>query len=157
MKKKSIFSASFFLCCLDCWHRLVLLLQQNYIFMSLFMCFFYFIFQAGFVDTLYSWSAFNTEELGDIIAESLKILIRTYPIEKIHLIGESKQYSCKLLLLFVLRCFRSFLCCTQNLNTRQLNSNSHSWLRANNFNCCLYFIVKVTVWALISREVREEI
>lgn len=48
-------------------------------------------FKAGFVDTLYSWSAFNTEEIGNVIAESLKILIRTYPIEKIHLIGECEQ------------------------------------------------------------------
>ncbi|XP_031628400.1 vitellogenin-2-like [Contarinia nasturtii] len=44
---------------------------------------------AGFVDTLYSWSAFNTEEIGNVIANSLKHLILTYPIEKIHLIGHS--------------------------------------------------------------------
>lgn len=50
--------------------------------------FIFYIFEAGFVDTLYSWSAFNTEEIGNVVAESLKILIQTYPIEKIHLIGE---------------------------------------------------------------------
>ncbi|XP_055296585.1 uncharacterized protein LOC129565592 [Sitodiplosis mosellana] len=44
---------------------------------------------AGFVDTLYSWSAFNTEEIGNVIAESLKHLIQSYPVEKIHLIGHS--------------------------------------------------------------------
>lgn len=42
----------------------------------------------AYVDTLYSWSAFNTEEIGEIIAESLGHLIKTYPIEKIHLIGK---------------------------------------------------------------------
>lgn len=42
---------------------------------------------AAYVDTLYTWSAFNTEEIGKIIADSLKYLIRSYPIEKIHLIG----------------------------------------------------------------------
>lgn len=46
---------------------------------------------AGFVDTLYSWSAFNTEEIGKVIADSLVYLIKTYPIEKIHLIGMSNQ------------------------------------------------------------------
>lgn len=45
---------------------------------------------AAYVDTLYSWSAFNTEEIGEIIADSLKHLIQTYPIEKIHLIGKPK-------------------------------------------------------------------
>lgn len=44
---------------------------------------------AGFIDTLYTWSAFNTEEIGKIISESLVHLIKTYPIEKIQLIGHS--------------------------------------------------------------------
>ncbi|XP_055296584.1 vitellogenin-1-like [Sitodiplosis mosellana] len=44
---------------------------------------------AEFVDTLYTWSAFNTEEIGNIISDSLQHLIRTYPIEKIHLVGHS--------------------------------------------------------------------
>lgn len=53
-------------------------------------CFFPFHFiTAGFVDTLYSWSAFNTEEIGNVISESLSFLIKTYPIQKIHLIGHS--------------------------------------------------------------------
>jgi len=44
---------------------------------------------AQYVDTLYTWSAFNTEAIGEIIAEGLEKLIKTYPIEKIHLIGHS--------------------------------------------------------------------
>ncbi|XP_031628396.1 hepatic triacylglycerol lipase-like [Contarinia nasturtii] len=44
---------------------------------------------AGFVDTLYTWSAFNTEEIGKVISESLEYLVRTYPVQKIHLIGHS--------------------------------------------------------------------
>lgn len=46
---------------------------------------------SAYVDTLYSWSAFNTEEIGEIVADSLKHLIKTYPIEKIHLIGKRGQ------------------------------------------------------------------
>lgn len=49
---------------------------------------FYFI-VAGLVDTLYSWSAFNTEEIGNVISDSFKHLVKTYPVEKIHLIGHS--------------------------------------------------------------------
>lgn len=41
------------------------------------------------MDTLYSWSAFNTEEIGNIISDSLKILTETYPIQNIQLIGKS--------------------------------------------------------------------
>lgn len=48
--------------------------------------------KAGYVDTLYSWSAFNTEEIGNVIANSLEILIKSYPIENIHLIGKLKLY-----------------------------------------------------------------
>lgn len=43
---------------------------------------------AGYVDTLYSWSALNTEEIGKVISDSLALLIKTYPIEKIHLVGK---------------------------------------------------------------------
>lgn len=50
---------------------------------------FYLFMIAGFIDTLYTWSAFNTEEIGNIIANSLEILIKTYPISNIHLIGHS--------------------------------------------------------------------
>lgn len=42
---------------------------------------------SSYVDTLYSWSAFNTEEIGKLIAKGLQKLIKNYPIEKIHLIG----------------------------------------------------------------------
>lgn len=44
---------------------------------------------AGFIDTFYTWSAFNTEKIGSILAESLVILTQTFPFEKIHLIGHS--------------------------------------------------------------------
>lgn len=47
---------------------------------------------AEFVDTLYSWSAFNTEEIGNLIAVALKDLFTqypNYPIEDVHLIGHS--------------------------------------------------------------------
>lgn len=44
----------------------------------------------AYVDTLYSWSAFNTEEIGSNIAKSLAILIKTYPIDNIHLIGKHR-------------------------------------------------------------------
>ncbi|XP_065364901.1 vitellogenin-3-like [Calliphora vicina] len=44
---------------------------------------------ASFVDTLYTWSAFNTEDLGMHIAVGLQQLIKIVPLEKIHLIGHS--------------------------------------------------------------------
>jgi len=44
---------------------------------------------AAFVDTLYTWSSYNTDTVGEKIAEALQILIPTYPIEKLHLIGHS--------------------------------------------------------------------
>lgn len=44
---------------------------------------------SDYVDTLYSWSAFNTEEIGNLISDSLMHLVETYPIENIHLIGHS--------------------------------------------------------------------
>lgn len=43
----------------------------------------------AYIDTLYSWSAFNTEPIGVLIAEALADLTATYPVEKIHLIGHS--------------------------------------------------------------------
>lgn len=46
----------------------------------------------GFVDTLYSWSAFNTDEIGNIISQSLEILAETYSIQNIQLIGESNTF-----------------------------------------------------------------
>lgn len=44
---------------------------------------------SDFVDTLYTWSAFNTNELGEALAEGLQHLINFLPVEKIHLIGHS--------------------------------------------------------------------
>ncbi|XP_017067422.1 vitellogenin-1 [Drosophila eugracilis] len=44
---------------------------------------------ARFVDTLYTWSAFNTEEIGENIALALVKLLDLMPVENIHLIGHS--------------------------------------------------------------------
>lgn len=44
---------------------------------------------SAYVDTLYSWSALNTDEIGNAIATSLAHLVETYPVENIHLIGHS--------------------------------------------------------------------
>lgn len=44
---------------------------------------------ARYVDTLYSWSAFNTEELGIAVGKGLAELIDFVPVENIHLIGHS--------------------------------------------------------------------
>ncbi|XP_053672840.1 vitellogenin-1-like [Anopheles nili] len=44
---------------------------------------------AEYVDTLYTWSAFNTNDLGQGLADGLKRLIKYVPLEKIHLIGHS--------------------------------------------------------------------
>lgn len=42
-----------------------------------------------FIDSLYTWSALNTERIGQLISQSLVKLTLNYPIEKIHLIGHS--------------------------------------------------------------------
>ncbi|KAH8343333.1 hypothetical protein KR059_008539, partial [Drosophila kikkawai] len=44
---------------------------------------------ARFVDTLYTWSAFNTEEIGENIARGLVKLLDLVPVSNIHLIGHS--------------------------------------------------------------------
>lgn len=44
---------------------------------------------SDYVDTLYSWSAFNTNDLGKALAVGLEGLINYTPLEKIHLIGHS--------------------------------------------------------------------
>ncbi|KAH8416888.1 hypothetical protein KR222_010312 [Zaprionus bogoriensis] len=44
---------------------------------------------ASFVDTLYSWSALNTEEIGYHISLGLIKLIEVVDVERIHLIGHS--------------------------------------------------------------------
>lgn len=44
---------------------------------------------AEYVDTLYTWSAFNTNDLGKGLADGLKGLIKYVPLERIHLIGHS--------------------------------------------------------------------
>lgn len=49
---------------------------------------FVFIDTARYVDTLYTWSAFNTQELGDEIGKGLSLLSKLIPTENIHVIGE---------------------------------------------------------------------
>jgi hypothetical protein len=44
---------------------------------------------ARYVDTLYAWSAFNTQELGKGLGMGLAELIKVVPLEKIHLMGHS--------------------------------------------------------------------
>jgi Lipase len=44
---------------------------------------------ARYVDTLYAWSAFNTQELGKGLGKGLAELINVVPMEKIHLMGHS--------------------------------------------------------------------
>jgi hypothetical protein len=44
---------------------------------------------ARYVDTLYSWSAFNTKELGKAVGEGLAELINYVPLENIHVMGHS--------------------------------------------------------------------
>ncbi|XP_004535359.1 vitellogenin-1 [Ceratitis capitata] len=44
---------------------------------------------ANFVDTLYTWSALNTDEIGASIAEGLELLTEVVPLHNIHLIGHS--------------------------------------------------------------------
>ncbi|XP_065364958.1 vitellogenin-1-like [Calliphora vicina] len=41
------------------------------------------------IDTLYTWSAYNTEEVGRQMAKALQKLLKQVPIENIHLIGHS--------------------------------------------------------------------
>lgn len=42
---------------------------------------------ARYVDTLYAWSAFNTQELGEGLGKGLAELINYVPLEKIHVMG----------------------------------------------------------------------
>lgn len=42
----------------------------------------------AFVDTLYTWSAFNTETVGNLLAKALVSLVSFYSVENIHLIGK---------------------------------------------------------------------
>lgn len=56
---------------------------------------------AQYVDTLYEWSAFNTGEIGNIIAAGLVNLTESYPRSKIHLIGKKPLNSYIMLFKFV--------------------------------------------------------
>lgn len=44
---------------------------------------------ARYVDTLYAWSAFNTQELGKAVGMGLAELINYVPLENIHVMGHS--------------------------------------------------------------------
>ena len=44
---------------------------------------------ARYVDTLYAWSAFNTQELGKAVGLGLAELINYVPLENIHVMGHS--------------------------------------------------------------------
>ncbi|CRL01824.1 CLUMA_CG015039, isoform A [Clunio marinus] len=50
---------------------------------------FVFVDTARYVDTLYAWSAFNTQELGRGLGRGLAELIKVVPLENIHLMGHS--------------------------------------------------------------------
>ncbi|KAI8119723.1 Vitellogenin-1 [Lucilia cuprina] len=50
---------------------------------------FVFLDSANYIDTLYSWSALNTEAIGEYVALGLTKLLDKYPVENIHLIGHS--------------------------------------------------------------------
>lgn len=47
---------------------------------------------ARYVDTLYAWSAFNTQELGKGLGLGIAELINVVPLETIHLMGHSLGY-----------------------------------------------------------------
>lgn len=44
---------------------------------------------AGYIDSIYTWSAFNTEEIGKKIAQSLVRLTKIYDYENMIIIGHS--------------------------------------------------------------------
>jgi hypothetical protein len=44
---------------------------------------------ARYVDTLYTWSAFNTRQLGEAVGKGLAELINFVPLESIHVMGHS--------------------------------------------------------------------
>lgn len=47
---------------------------------------------ARYVDTLYAWSAFNTQELGKGLGKGIAELINVVPLETIHVMGHSLGY-----------------------------------------------------------------
>lgn len=52
---------------------------------------FVFIDTARYVDSLYTWSAFNTKKLGEEIGKGLALLAELVPLERIHVIGNLKR------------------------------------------------------------------
>lgn len=44
---------------------------------------------SNFIQTLYTWSAFNTEEVGRFVAQGIEKLAVAVPLENIHLVGHS--------------------------------------------------------------------
>lgn len=55
---------------------------------SFLITFFQIVDAADYVDTLYSWSALNTDVIGEHIGVGLTHLIELTPLRNIHLIGE---------------------------------------------------------------------
>jgi Lipase len=47
---------------------------------------------ARYIDTLYTWSAFNTNQLGEYLGDALAELINFVPLEKIHVVGKKLKY-----------------------------------------------------------------
>lgn len=68
---------------------------------------FVFIDTARYVDTLYAWSAFNTQELGEAIGEGLALLAEFIPNENIHVIGEENVF------FIIIKKSKSRMCSTQ--------------------------------------------
>lgn len=52
---------------------------------------------ARYVDTLYAWSAFNTQELGEGLGKGLAELAEVVPLDRIHLMGHSLGFVYQLL------------------------------------------------------------
>lgn len=44
---------------------------------------------AAYIDTLYEWSAFNTEDIGDYVGKAMVELMSAFPDIDVHLIGHS--------------------------------------------------------------------
>lgn len=61
---------------------------------------------ARYVDTLYAWSAFNTQELGVGLGKGLAELAQVVPLDKIHVMGHSLGFV-RELFLRILKTFSS--------------------------------------------------
>lgn len=55
--------------------------------MNFYFCDFKALDTGAYLDTLYEWSAFDTESIGVYVGDALAQLVQSYPVEKIHLMG----------------------------------------------------------------------